>query len=161
VHLILLALFAQGVNQAADWIRITPVQADTSAVVKLERSRHPTLVTCREASFTSTGLDVVTESQFTLVLTAVVDRSGQVQRFRVDHKPPLPIDFFATALRDALKDWRYSRLEREQPGEAFETTFTLFKPLGSARTSGCERLKGQQPPPKDVRGGSSSVGPAR
>jgi len=87
MYLTLLAvLLLQSAALTAEWIQITKVQTEFNKVVKIDAKRLH-LEKCREAEFASTGLDAIAESSFTTIVAVVVDRSGEVQRFRVVRGP--------------------------------------------------------------------------
>lgn len=133
-----LLLLAQLGAPADDWIHITEVQVEPASVVRLPATQRLELDTCREALFESTGLDVVTESSFTAIVMAVVDRSGRVQRFRIARKPSIPVDA-SKPIRKALEEWRYNVAAASHSGEAFEVAISLPKPLGATKTSVCPK----------------------
>ena len=133
---VLLHFQAAMANPAETWIHITKDQATQAAVVKLKEPQRLQLETCREAAFESTGSDFISESQFTLIVLAVVDRAGQIQRFRIAMGPPAPVDL-AKPIQRALEAWRY---KVPTSGEAFEIAIVLRKAMGAAQTSACSRV---------------------
>ena len=138
-----LAMLAQGANPSDGWVPLTAHQTKPDAVVRLRESLQPALNTCREVAFKSTGIDIISESQFTLVVIAVVDRGGAIQRFRIAQRPPIELAF-TKLVGQALAIWRYEAVKPGQAADAFETTIALPKARGATQTSGCEPLKRQR-----------------
>jgi hypothetical protein len=134
--IMLLVMLTQTTSPPEDWVRLTAQQTKPSAVIRFSDSQQPTLNQCREATFESNGLDLVSESQFTLIVIAVVDRGGKIQRFRIARKPSFKLDL-TTPVRRALATWRYEALKAGQLGDAFERVILLAKPMGARQTSAC------------------------
>ncbi len=137
MYLTLLALLLlQSPAVAADWIQITKDQTEFNKVAKIDAKRLH-LEKCREAEFASTGLDAITESSFTTVVAVVVDRSGEVQRFRVTRGPEFAGLNLSEPIRLALTDWRYRAARPSLAGPAFEIAVVFPKPLGASKTTAC------------------------
>jgi hypothetical protein len=139
-------LIAQVASTVGEWVPVATKQIGADEVVKLDSALKPVLATCQEIQFASSGLDVVSESQFSVVIELVVDRTGGVARFRVLRKPELPIEF-TKPLQTALAKWRYSAIPAQQRGAAFSFVEVLSKRLGTALTDDCKRLRSRQAPP--------------
>ena len=143
MYIALFLWLSQSGTLAADWIPITKVQVESARVVKLASMQGIKLDVCREVSFRSTGNDAISESSFTTVVQAVIDRSGRIQRFRIVMKPPIAVDI-TKPIQQALANWRYN-IGATPPGEAFEIAIALPKVLGSSTTSACQKGKPVNP----------------
>lgn len=122
-------------SPAPQWTHVSGEPGSLPRVTQLRGVTIPKRLTCHEAQFEATGLDAITESSFLLIVTVVVDRAGQVRRFRVERQPPIAVDL-TSALRQAFVKWRYT-VPPELKGEAFRFVVPLQKPRGAAATAAC------------------------
>jgi hypothetical protein len=129
-------LLLQSAALPAEWIQIARNQTEFNKVVNIDAKRLR-LQKCREAEFASTGLDAITESSFTTVVAVVVDRSGEVERFRVVRGPEIAGLKLSEPIRLALTDWRYRAAGASLAGPAFEIAVVFPKPLGASKTTAC------------------------
>jgi hypothetical protein len=126
-----------GQDAAADWVRITPDQVPEAAVMELKDLNGLRREECREAVWESTGSDRIAESQFTIFVIAVVNRTGHIQRFRIVRNP-LNVDL--APVRNALAAWRFTIPEAARSSDAFQITIVIPKDFG-ATSSACETAK--------------------
>ena len=121
-----------------DWVQLSDTQASPDLVKALsDEEPIPERIKCVEAVFTNSGLDVVTESQWGLVLGIVVSRDGRVERFRIFDKPPLPINFQGP-LSEALSRWRFEPWTEDGQPVATCHVFLLMKPMGHRVSKTCD-----------------------
>ena len=128
-------------DEAADvgeWVRLTPTQSPDSAVLEeIAKDRLPSRSNCAEATFTGAGLDgVVTESQWSLILQAVVGSTGMVERFRIVYRPKLSIDFEGPVAK-ALSEWRFEPFLFDGKMVPLCIIFAIAKPMGSGSSDAC------------------------
>ena len=144
---------------AGDWMIISERQSPPDVVVAAELLPGTMeLLACSEAVFTDSGLDAVTESQWTLVLKAVIDAEGKVERFKIIHKPPIGTDLLEPT-KQALRQWRYRPVVLEGKARPICLTLALPKPLGSKDSAACKAAKGSAEP--SDRHGKRLGGPRR
>ena len=130
---------------ASDWVLISKRQSPPSLVIAAELlPGKMELITCSEAVYTDRGLDVVTESQWTLVLKAVIAPEGIVERFKILNQPQIRTDLLEPT-RQALSQWRYRPVVLEGKTRPICLTLALNKPLGSRTSTACRVVKGAPP----------------
>jgi hypothetical protein len=134
---ILPLLLMQQVPGGDHWVRLSTKQTPPRGVVRVDYRHAPRRTACQEVAFASNGADVISESQFTLIVEVVVNRSGRVERFRFARKPPWPIDFEGP-VGAALSAWRYDSAWSHPRGDALEFAIAMGKPNGASKTQACE-----------------------
>jgi hypothetical protein len=130
---------------ASDWIIISEKQSPPGLIIAAEHlPRAVELIACAEAVYTESGLDAVTESQWTLVLAVVIDPEGAVERFRIIHQPRIGTDLLGPT-KQALRQWRYRPVMVEGEAHPICLTLALPKPRGSMGSAACGAAKGEPP----------------
>ncbi len=120
-----------------NWVSVLKAQTPDHLVYTAAEGRNrPKLIECTEAVFTESGLDVVTESQWILVLGVVVNRKGLAERFKVLRRPLMNIDLEGP-LTQALKGWRYHPVAENGEAVAVCDIVVIKKPLGYRSSSNC------------------------
>ncbi len=120
-----------------EWVQLTSIQSPEDAVLDgVVKGHLLSRTTCAEAIFTESGLDVVTESQWSLVLQAVIGSAGVVERFRIVYRPKLGIDFEAPVAK-AIAEWRFEPAFSDGKQVPFCTFFSISKPMGSRSSDTC------------------------
>jgi hypothetical protein len=143
---------------ASDWMMLSERQSPPRLVIAAEHlPRKMELIACAEAIYTESGLDSVTESQWTLVLVVVVSPEGMVERFRILHQPPIGTDLRGPT-KEALRQWRYRPVMFKGAVHPICLAIALPKPLGSRASAACGTTKkeppnqaaavGREPPPR-------------
>ena len=136
-----LFLSMQLANPWAGWIHITKDQSPGGRW-ETQGTQGLRVDTCQEAAFESTGMDFISESQFEVIVLAVVNRTGEIQRFRITDGPPTPTNVdLAKPIQRALAAWRIRLPEVRRSGETFEFAIVLPKALGAMQTSACAPVK--------------------
>ena len=131
-------LFAlQLVSSTAAWVAVRDfIPPLEGAATELRGKYIPRRIVCREVQFDSPGTDALVEASFVLVVSVEIDRSGEVQRFRVERQPPVGTDL-SGALRVALQSWRYV-VPPAVPGETIRFPVALQKARGASATQACD-----------------------
>ena len=120
---------------------LTEKQSPPESVIAAERlPKTMELIACAEAIYTESGLDVVTESQWTLILTIVVNPEGMVERFRILRQPPIGADLLGPT-KEALRQWRYRPVMFEGAVHPICLALALPKPLSSMASAACGTTK--------------------
>ena len=138
---VLLALFwgqlrADESGVPPEWVPIPiskeqalPQDYSAAEGTRLERTK------CVEAVLTESGLDPVTESQFSLIVDLALSEAGEVTHFRLLKSNPFPKDL-RQRLSNALERWTFRPLEPSSfHGACLRTVLT--KVLGATTTSAC------------------------
>jgi Gram-negative bacterial TonB protein C-terminal len=130
---------------ASDWMIISEKQSSPDLIIAAEDlPRTMERIACAEFVYTDSGLDAVTESQWTLVLAVVIDPEGAVERFRIIRQPRMGTDLLEPT-KKALKQWRYRPAIVEGEARPVCLTLALPKPLGSRASTVCGAAKGDPP----------------
>jgi hypothetical protein len=128
---------------ASDWMFISEKQSPPDLIIAAKHLPRPMeLIACAEAVYTDSGLDVVTESQWALVLTVVIDPEGMVEKFRIIRQPRIGIDLLGPT-KQALRQWRYQPVMLEDEARPICLTLALPKPFGSVSSAACGAAKGE------------------
>ena len=121
----------------SDWMLVADEQTPARLVHAVSYEElQPRRTRCVEAVFSDSGLDTVTESQWTLVLAVVVGADGRVERFRVVRKAPVPVDTTGPLL-EALRQWRFRASKGGGARAATCCVLELSKPLGRNASEAC------------------------
>jgi hypothetical protein len=149
--LVLFALLSQPTAGLGDWIQVTAEQTPGSGVTRIEPRRAPPLDACEDVTFPSSGMDFISESQFTLILEVVVDRTGRIERFRQVHQFPGWNPKLNGPIKAALAQWRYRVTEPTRPDNAVGFVITLSKAGGMRTTDDCARIRARTIRPSNRR----------
>jgi hypothetical protein len=134
-----------GAPGASDWMIISEKQSPPDLIIAAEHLPGTMeLIACAEAVYTDSGLDAVTESQWTLVLAVVIDPEGAVERFRIIRQPQIGTDLLGPT-KQALRQWRYRPVMVEGEARPICLTLALPKPRGSMASAACGSAKGEPP----------------
>ena len=139
------ALLSQAPVGVGDWIRLTTEQTPPSGVIRVDYRQVPPLEVCEEVAFPSSGLDYISESQFTLILEVVVSRGGRIERFRLANAPPGWNKNLNAPIQAALGKWRYRTTEPKPSTDALGFAVTLSKRGGARTTENCARMRSPLP----------------
>ncbi len=120
-----------------EWVQLTSTQSPEDDVLEgVVKGRLPLRMTCAEAIFTDSGLDVVTESQWSLVLQIVIGSAGLVERFRIVYRPKLGIELEGPVAK-ALAEWRFEPALSAGKRVPVCRFFSMSKPMGSRSSDTC------------------------
>ena len=124
-----------------EWIELLPEQTAESAVVSLkdESITPPAVQDCAEIIFESNGCDFITESQFTIIVWAVINCEGKIERYRILRKPPVSVDFTVN-ISQALSKWRFKPAHTADKNIAVYEVLVFPKELMAVQTSACEKI---------------------
>lgn len=118
------------IEHSSAWVSLDETQEGQAPnLTELPVVVGPSITDCEPVVLPSSGLDWITESQWALVIQAVVDESGAVDRFRILNQPRLGVDLLQP-FTEALPSWRFEPLEENGKPIPSCVLFVLTKRMG-------------------------------